>query len=235
MLHMRLNVIKLVWCTLTDSWLNSNISTQQYTTFHNLGCDTRMERPLLFFLAPLIYFFWYFVVSWGFVLLHQHKKLHGCHTRFLSSNLVFQTTRPLWFHDHISYSIIHCGRHRSLLLVMVVILNLCFHLVACCFLISHLPLVLHWGHALALHLSGCCCLSVFRSLSPCPTVLYNMNQEFHPQLLSESNGSCCLLLLLAWFNLWMSPSISIYWYMRNSFLVLSRLGGLIVPKHSLLW
>ena len=36
-------------------------------------------------------------------------------------------------------------------------------------------------------------------------------------------------------NFQMSPSISIYWYMWNSFLVLSRFRRHITPKHSLLW
>ena len=70
----------------------------------------------------------------------------------------------------------------------------------------------------------------FSQSTPTPLCHIKGTRAFHPHLLSKFNGSCCLLFLLAWFTLQMSPGISIYWYMQKSFLILSRFRGHIVPK-----
>ena len=168
----------------TDSWLNSALLRYLHKvalTFSNLSYNIRMESTCLIFLAPLIYMFWYLVISWDFTLFHQHKNnmastqnfyyspqqlTWGEFIAFFSQQFsLFKTHAPLpRSHDHISYLLIHPGCCFSRLGHSSDPRSVLF---SCCFLIPHLLLVLHQGHALTLHPSRCCCWHVFQPLPHC--------------------------------------------------------------------
>ena len=158
------SVVKLVHRTLTDSWLNSNVSTLLHSPFTILATLLESKECHIFF-SPLIYFFSYLMASWGFTLLHQHKNMAAIRD-FFPAILVFQTTCPtpdLMNTSHIHSFIMVVTFTSS---VVVAILDLCCHLAACHFLIPHLPLVLHRGDVLAFHLSRCCLSVCWLHLPP---------------------------------------------------------------------